>query len=98
MWHIKYKVMLVYRTPDADIGNPDNTNTKKLFQIIDVAKPNICLGDFNLNYDDEKIHNELEQICTMKQIILQHTRVAPAKNNNISKTIIDHVWVRLKLL
>jgi len=96
-FHVKYKVILVYRTPDADYQDKSRKNTKSLFEIIDKQRPHIVLGDLNLDMNDPKINSEVSQMCSMKQIVGSNTRVAPAKNNKISKTRIDLVFVRWEI-
>jgi len=92
-YHKIYKVMLVYRTPDAD-GNASRQNTQSLFNIIDKTNPDICLGDFNLDQNIQKIKQETSKLCRLKQIVGCNTRIAPAKNDKISKTLIDLVFVK----
>jgi len=96
-FHVKYKVVLVYRTPDADYQDKTRKNTKSLFEVIDKVKPHICLGDFNLDQNDPKTKSEVSQLCGMKQIVGSNTRIAPAKNNKISKTLIDLVFVKWEI-
>jgi len=82
-WRFGYKVMLIYRTPDAD-QNSLKINTKNLFNIIDRINPDIALGDFNIDFKDDNNKFELNQLCKMKQIVGAYTRIQPSKNNNIS--------------
>ena len=96
-FHVKYKVILVYRTPDTDYQDKERKNTKSLFEIIDKEQPHVCLGDFNLDQNDPRIKSEVSQMCSMKQIVGSNTRIAPSKNNKISKTLIDLVFVKWEI-
>ena len=93
-WNKCYSVILAYRTPDCDEKDANRQKTQDFFSIVDAKKPHLLLGDLNLNFDNEKDKFFMENLCSMKQIVKLPTRVAPAKNNTISKTIIDHVWVK----
>ena len=93
LWQYSYKVILVYRVPDTDNFPANSPLTEKLFERIGEFDPHFCLGDFNLDYKNCKIKKRLNEICSLKQIISKPTRIGTTKSG-VSKTIIDHIWVK----
>ena len=87
-----YIVHSVYREPSATAEHYENMLND--FENVSVLNNNpIIMGDFNINYFDNnnKINSKvktIENLLSVKQIILQPNRVTPN-----SSTIIDHIYL-----
>ena len=97
IWNVHFKTILCYRCPDCDLGDKEFSKTKQFFDYVDLINPHIVLGDFNLNYQEDKTKTFLQNICKLKQVVNTPTRIAPTKNNKISSTLIDQVWAKFSI-
>jgi len=97
LWQYKFKTVLVYRVPDADNFLSDSEQTDKLFQSIENFKPDFVLGDFNIDYNKLQNKQKISSISSLKQIITKFTRIGPSRSG-LSKTIIDHIYVKHSLV
>lgn len=90
--NLTISLAITYRVPDAYLSS-----TTELFEDLKNYDATKVVGDFNLDWKNQKTREYLKQeLPHLKQIVNKYTRYGTGRNNKVTKTCIDHVWVKPK--